>query len=282
MEKEFLIQRLEDSLRLKIKNIHFGFEKPLPSFPIPLDFLSRITVPLKGKLEITAAFDGKIKKKIFKPGEILFTGKNGWAFAQREDKTYKAVSIVIMKNCVRTVYSEFKKGKIKKNPWYHTSSGMKGVLFHTVQALNELMSDFANDRLERAANLIRTMIAQTIIEMRDDKPLKTSKSEKTLALIKDYILTNCHLPVNRASISSDLRMNPSYISRLFSEKTGESINSCLNKARMEKALSILKNHDAPIEQVAGLCGYSRAGYFVKVFKKFYGTTPGTFRNREKI
>lgn len=282
MDKEFLIQCLEDTLKLKIKKINFGFEKPLPSFSTPLDFLSRITVPLKGKLEITAAFDGKISKKIFKPGDILFTGKNGWAFASREGKTYKAVSIVIMKDCVRTVYSEFKKGNIKKNPWYHTSSGMKGILFHTAQALNELMSDFSNSRFERAADLIRTMIAQTIIEIREDKPLKTSKSGKTLALIKDYILTNCHLPVNRASISGDLRMNPSYISRLFSGKTGESINSYLNKARMEKALFILKNHGAPIEQVAGLCGYSSAGYFVKVFKKFYGTTPGAFRNREKI
>jgi len=282
MEKEFLIQRLEEALTLEVKHVYFGFSNPLPSLPAPLNFLSRITIPLKGKLEMTASFDGKIEKKIFKPGDILFTGRNGWALASRDDKTYKAVSIVLMKDCIRTVYSEFEKGKIKKNPWYHTSSGMKGILFHTVQALNELMTDFGNDRFQRAEALIKTMLGQTIIEMRKDRPLRISKSERTLALIKDYIMTNCHLPVNRESISSDLRMNPSYISRLFSEKTGETINAFLNKARMEKATFILKNHDAPIEQIAGLCGYSSPGYFVKVFKKFYGITPGAFRNREKI
>ena len=282
MDKEFLIQCIQKAYSFELKQVHFGFAAPLPTSAVPLDFLSRITIPLKDSIEITASFDGTVAKREFIAGkDVLFTGKNGWAVSTREGKSRKSISIVFTENYIRAVYSEFVKGELKKNIWYHTSSGMKGLLFHTIQALNELMIDLRHDRFPRAEGLIKTLLAQVIIEMQEDKPLKITKAERTLGQIKDYILTNCHLPINRESISGDLQLNPSYISRLFSERTKETINSFLNKARMRKAAFILKNYDAPMAQVSEQCGFSSTGYFIKVFKKFYGITPGTFRSRER-
>ena len=282
MNKEFIIECIVRAYQFEPTQVHFGFAAPLPSSAVPLDFLSRITIPLEGNPDIIASFDGKVEKREFTVGNVLFTGKNGWAVSEREGKSYKGLSIVFRENYIRAVYSEFVKGELKENIWYHTSSGMKGLVFHIIQALNELMIDFRNDRTERALGLIKTLLAQVIIEIQEDKPLRITKAERTLNQVKDYILSNCHLPINRESISGDLQMNPSYISRLFSERTEETINSFLNKVRMQKATFILKNYAASVEQVAEQCGYSSPGYFVKVFKKNYGITPGVFRNREKI
>lgn len=280
-EKDFLIQCLVKAYRVELKQVHFGFASPLPTVGVPLDFLSRVTIPLSGTIAITASFDGKVEKRVLTTKEMLFTGKCGWSHASADANTRRAISVVFREGHIRFVYSEFMRGELKKNMWYHTSSGMKGVLFHTVQALNELMNDFQNDRFPRAANLLRALLSQAIIELQADKPLVCTKAQRTLALIKEHVASNYHLPITCKSISADLQMNPSYVSRLFSERSQETIHSFLTTYRMEKAAFILKNYDGTVKQVARQCGFTSTGYFIKAFKKFYAVTPGLFRSRNR-
>jgi AraC-like DNA-binding protein len=48
---------------------------------------------------------------------------------------------------------------------------------------------------------------------------------------------------------------------------------------MEQATSFLRNSGMNVNQAAFLCGFNETSYFIKVFRRFYGTTPSEYRAR---
>ena len=278
VDKSILLKYFRQALtEITFNKVHFGFAEPLTNNPVPLDFSSRITLPLYGKNVILAAYDRKIEEHEFSPGDILFTGRNGWAMKVSADNS-ASLSVVYKESYIRLVYAEFENSELKSQQWYHTSSSPKEISLHIIQALNWLMNETDSDRNARAIPLITALLHQVIEEVEHDNPEKIGKAERTFQLVKEYILQNYHSPINRASICGDLKLNPCYVSSLFTEKTGESLNVYLNRLRMKNAEFILKTYKVSMEQAAAQCGFTSGAYFIKAFKKNYGTTPGVFKN----
>lgn len=95
--------------------------------------------------------------------------------------------------------------------------------------------------------------------------------------VKNYILEHYASELNAADIAQKHFLNPSYLSTLFKEHTGMNFSAYLEGVRMEKAKCFLANGDQSITKIAMDVGYSDAGYFTKVFKKYSGMTPRQFR-----
>lgn len=74
-----------------------------------------------------------------------------------------------------------------------------------------------------------------------------------------------------------LFLNKNYFSEIFKKETGIGFNEYLNKVRMQKAKSLLEIRSLKINEIGDMVGYSDAAYFIKVFKKYYGTTPSEYR-----
>lgn len=75
-------------------------------------------------------------------------------------------------------------------------------------------------------------------------------------------------------LADRLEVTKHHLIRLFSASTGISPGNYLISIRMHHAKSLLGACEgAPMEIVAGACGYSCANYFSKVFKKQTGLTP---------
>jgi AraC-like DNA-binding protein len=64
---------------------------------------------------------------------------------------------------------------------------------------------------------------------------------------------------------------------MFKENSGMTVSSYLEGRRMNAAKELLSFSEAPIAKIAIQCGYSSEAYFIKVFKKHFGTTPGKHR-----
>lgn len=78
-------------------------------------------------------------------------------------------------------------------------------------------------------------------------------------------------------ISSDVRMSPVYLGRLFKKNTSKSISSYITDVRMEKAKELLLSSDDSINSIAERIGLSNGNYFFTLFKKMNGITPNEFR-----
>ncbi|MEG2087058.1 MAG: response regulator [Angelakisella sp.] len=100
---------------------------------------------------------------------------------------------------------------------------------------------------------------------------------RDVSVIQDYIRLNFRQNITLAELSDRFHLDPSYISKIFKQETGENFSAFLTNCRMEYACKLLKTTDTPAIQIGGLCGYSEYPYFKKVFRKAYGKTPREYR-----
>ena len=73
-----------------------------------------------------------------------------------------------------------------------------------------------------------------------------------------------------------------YLSRLFSKEVGESYSSFTSRLKVEWAKALLETTDKTIYEISEELGFSEAGYFIKIFKKYVGLTPAAYRSYLRI
>lgn len=105
-------------------------------------------------------------------------------------------------------------------------------------------------------------------------------SQRYIARIKQYILDNLSYNINLNDLATEINRNPSYISYIFKHETGQNLFDFITQERMKRAKHLLKNTDLKILDIARECGYEDQSYFSQVFKKYTGSTAGSFRKGE--
>lgn len=84
-------------------------------------------------------------------------------------------------------------------------------------------------------------------------------------------------------LAGTIGMSPSYISRLFRNKTGLTITEYLIDVRIGKAKQFLVDHpDLKNYQISQLVGYSDPVYFNKLFKRIVKMTPKDYKGRNIV
>ena len=119
------------------------------------------------------------------------------------------------------------------------------------------------------------------------KFLKAKKNTKTPAwatelkeLIQD--LLDAQLNVDIRKISSELELNPSYLSREFSKYFEEqNFGDYVRKKRIEKAMELMKDTQYSLTEIAYLTGFSDQSHFTRIFKKQTGENPSQYRKKLK-
>lgn len=115
---------------------------------------------------------------------------------------------------------------------------------------------------------------------------KNKKSHNTLMKdrIEDYISRHyLDNSLSLVSVADHLGMNPTYLSVFIKEQFGETFLNYVLQMRMEKSKELLRDTDMSLQDIATQIGYANSGVFIRVFKKKYGHTPGTYRsNNQKI
>jgi AraC-like DNA-binding protein len=97
-------------------------------------------------------------------------------------------------------------------------------------------------------------------------------------IIQDQIDTN--LALSLAGISSELNVNPAYVSREFSKYFDNlSFGEYIRKLRIEKALAYMESSNYSLSEIAYLTGFSDQSHFTRIFKLETGSTPANFKKK---
>ena len=73
-------------------------------------------------------------------------------------------------------------------------------------------------------------------------------------------------------------VTPKYLCRSFCSLTGKTPISYLNEYRIDCACELLRTTDESMLEIVDLCGFSDQSYFVRLFKRQKGITPGQYRS----
>jgi AraC-like DNA-binding protein len=124
-------------------------------------------------------------------------------------------------------------------------------------------------------NLLHEVYNKFLAEKKSNK--KTPSWVKDLKeIIQDQIDTQFAFDLKK--ISSDLELNPSYLSREFS-KYFEDLNfgEYVRKLRIEKAINLIQNSTYSLTEIAYMTGFSDQSHFTRIFKLHTGKNPSSYR-----
>ena len=103
----------------------------------------------------------------------------------------------------------------------------------------------------------------------------------TIYQIINYIDSKLLSLTGLADIGHELGYSYPYLSRVFSEETGFTLQEYYTRKRMEKAIQWLQSNEYNITEIAYRLGYQTIQSFSKAFKKTIGVSPNQYRQFHK-
>lgn len=103
--------------------------------------------------------------------------------------------------------------------------------------------------------------------------------KRNLQEVKEYLDQHYLEKITLDGLAEQFYINKFYLTRIFKEQFGVSINHYLLQVRITQAKQLLRFTDIPIEKIGQECGINDANYFSRIFKKVEGISPGEFRKR---
>ncbi len=230
---------------------------------------------LQGSLEFTQ----DVKTFLAKEGDVIFIGSGILhaaiphnciyecivfdmnTFVQYNDICRKFIQQILNYSVI--IFHHFSKEhkKIHETVWDIFEAFKKGQEGYQLVVLGQFYHFFG---IVYREHLYFTDMPQT---PRDHKRIHLIK--KVLRFIEDSYASSITLE----QLSSIVHMSPKYFCKFFFEITHMTPMDYVNQYRIEQACHQLLTTDFPITEVAFNCGFNDSSYFIKVFKKYKGTTP---------
>ena len=112
---------------------------------------------------------------------------------------------------------------------------------------------------------------------RMDALKKKRIDSKPVTRCMDYIYGNLHKKITLTELADYVSLNPNYLSRLFQRVTGVPVSRYIQNQKIEAARNMLRFTDYSTAQIASIFAFSSQSYFIEIFEKQVGMTPGKYR-----
>lgn len=112
--------------------------------------------------------------------------------------------------------------------------------------------------------------------------LSDTPKHKIVHEVAQYISTHYSEVISLENIAEHFYINKSYLSRIFKEVTGYTVNEFINIKRIKSAQKLLINTNDSIQEIASQIGYESHTYFERVFKKHLETSPLKYRKKSQL
>ena len=98
-----------------------------------------------------------------------------------------------------------------------------------------------------------------------------------LAIVKKTLDERFRESLQMGELAAIARLHPVHLSRTFKAYYGCSIREYLQRLRLNHARQLLDDDQLSLTEIAAEAGFCDQGHFSKIFKKVYGTSPGSYR-----
>ena len=82
-----------------------------------------------------------------------------------------------------------------------------------------------------------------------------------------------------ARVADCAGVTPQHLCRVFREAMRMRPGEYLTQRRIQAARALIRTEELPLSEIAQRVGFSSAGYFSTVFRRWVGMSPGEYRRR---
>ncbi len=113
-----------------------------------------------------------------------------------------------------------------------------------------------------------------------DRVLETNDLDLVARLATRYIHDNLNRRLSVEEIAAQVHFSPRHLTRLMQKFAGVSPAAYIERARMDRAHSLLLHSGAQLKEIAREVGYVDVHHFTRVCKRVWGKPPGLLRLEE--
>ncbi|PYI57390.1 helix-turn-helix transcriptional regulator [Paenibacillus flagellatus] len=164
--------------------------------------------------------------------------------------------------------------------WHHfEGERLKAV----TTLLDQITLEYKESRLGRDAilrgKLIEaiTLFLRALLDRGDPTPSRKSPTSPRVWNILRYIHLHFNEPISLNSVSSHFGLHASYISRMFKEQTGKTVNDYMHALRIARSTTLLLTSSMSISDICLEVGYDNYRTFARVFREHHGMSPSEYR-----
>ncbi|TMV47872.1 response regulator [Paenibacillus mesophilus] len=139
---------------------------------------------------------------------------------------------------------------------------------------------FKQETIDELRQLLEAYLQEVCGKIRERRSGRASNIVERVREIIERRYADNKLTVSE--IGREVYLTDTYISLLFKQETGRTVNEWLTLYRMEKAKELLANPAYKLYDICYAVGYADPSYFSKLFKKVTGLTPSVYRETRNI
>ncbi len=132
----------------------------------------------------------------------------------------------------------------------------------------------AAENVEQVNALIPKMIRHYCLLVQEHSLARYS------GIIRDclnYIDFHYMEPLSLESLAVHFSVNKNYLSSRFHKEVQVTVTDYINRIRVQRASSLLRQSSLPVQQIGEQCGFADGNYFTRIFKKMQGVPPNEYR-----
>lgn len=197
------------------------------------------------------------------------------AYLAESDADARATLDIIERDCIKLNTASLETIRCFK----HDLTTQMGMLLSQARLLSQEEETRLIERLIDAPDYerFRERFIEALKYLRAEN--ETLKQERDIARrVQDYIdahYAEDDLNVNRLGMA--LELSPSYVSKLYRDRSGRGVLDAISERRVARAKQLLITGELSMDEIARRTGYLSDSAFIRAFKKQEGITPGQYR-----
>ncbi|MFD1178603.1 helix-turn-helix domain-containing protein [Paenibacillus puldeungensis] len=223
----------------------------------------------------------------------VFVINGGTVHAYKEPFDFKICNIMYKPEMLRSAGPDLRTSNgfqalFILEPFYrsiHTYESKLNISISSLEYVNSLISvmiEEYHNKLQGYQTMLTSRFMELVVYLSrqyDNQEKGIDSSLMHLANAISYIEDHYLEPVTLEEIADQSDISVRHLNRIFRSYYQTTPIAYLQRLRLERACILLKETCLSVTQISYECGFSDSNYLARQFKKTYGMTPKSYRNK---